>query len=270
MSSGIAALVAGAALVAAAPDAPAALAPEAALARQLAAEADSIDRAEAMVADKLAVAEAVRHRRLRAAYRVLRAATGSDAMAAARRRAAARLLVERDAGERSLLVDEAGQLRAARARVAGEAAALPGLQLPSGLIPPARGKIVRAFGSLAHERSKTTLSRRGVDIEVEERSPVTAPAAGTVRYAGPIRGLDQGVVLDHGGYVTVIAKLGELALPVGAPIAAGDRIGRAARYRVYLEIRLKLGPGGLPIDPEAVLAKPRQATPASPASTESR
>jgi septal ring factor EnvC (AmiA/AmiB activator) len=78
-----------------------------------------------------------------------------------------------------------------------------------------------------------------------------------VRYAGPIRGLDQGVILDHGGYLTVIAKLGEVALPVGAPIAAGDRIGRAARHRVYFELRIKLGPGGLPIDPEPLLANPR-------------
>jgi len=78
-----------------------------------------------------------------------------------------------------------------------------------------------------------------------------------VRYAGPIRGLDQGVILDHGGYLTVIGKLGELALPVGAPIAAGDRIGRAARHRVYLEVRVKLGPGGLPIDPEPLLEPSR-------------
>jgi septal ring factor EnvC (AmiA/AmiB activator) len=115
---------------------------------------------------------------------------------------------------------------------------------------------VRHFGTLEHERSKAMLSRRGLDLEVEDHSPVVAPAAGTVRYAGPIRGLDHGVILDHGGYVTVIAKLAELALPVGAPIAAGDRIGRAARHRVYLEVRVKLGPGGLPIDPEPLLAHP--------------
>ena len=61
--------------------------------------------------------------------------------------------------------------------------------------------------------------------------------------------------IHHGAYLTVIAKLGEVALPIGASIAAGDRLGRAARHRVYVEVRVKLGPGGLPIDPEPLLGK---------------
>jgi septal ring factor EnvC (AmiA/AmiB activator) len=101
------------------------------------------------------------------------------------------------------------------------------------------------------------LSRRGIDIEVEIGDPVASPAAGTLRYAGPIRGLNRGVIIDHGGYYTVIARLGEITPPVGAPIAAGDRLGRAARHRVYFEVRVKLGPGGLPIDPEPLLETPR-------------
>jgi len=77
-----------------------------------------------------------------------------------------------------------------------------------------------------------------------------------VRYAGPIRGLDDGIILDCGEFYTVIAKLADLAVPVGAPIHRGDRIGHAARYRVYFEVRVKLGPGGLPIDPEPLFEKP--------------
>jgi murein hydrolase activator len=231
------------------------------LARQLDDEAAVVDRARAAVADKLAAAELTRDHRLRAAVRVLHAAPGEDAMSVARRRAAARLLLDRDGGERAVLVDEDARLRAARARIAGDTAQLPSIALP-GALPdalarPAPGVIARHFGTLEHERSRATLSRRGIDIEVDDHSPVTAPAAGTVRYAGPIRGLDQGVILDHGTYLTVVAKLAEVALPVGAPLAAGDRIGRAARHRVYLEVRVKLGPGGLPIDPEPLLGKPR-------------
>jgi septal ring factor EnvC (AmiA/AmiB activator) len=226
------------------------------LARQLDDEAAAVERAHRAVADKLAAADLTREHRLHAALRALRAAPGEAAMSVARRRAAARLLLDRDGGERALLVDEDARLRAARARIAGDAAQLPSIALPGELARPAPGAIARHFGTLEHEHSRATLSRRGIDIEVADRSPVTAPAAGTVRYAGPIRGLDQGVILDHGGYLTVIAKLAELALPVGAPIAAGDRIGRAARHRVYLEVRVKLGPGGLPVDPEPLLGKP--------------
>jgi septal ring factor EnvC (AmiA/AmiB activator) len=235
----------------------AALAAHDALAQQLADEAAAADRAAAAVADKLTTARATRLERLRAAYRLLRAVPGEDAMGVTRRRAAARLLIARDAGERALLVEQAAQLRAAHDRIAGEATRLPSITLPSELARPAPGKIARHFGVLAHERSKATLSRRGLDLEVDDHSAVTAPAAGTVRYAGPIRGLDQGVIIDHGAYLTVLAKLGEVALPVGAPIAAGDRVGRAARHRVYFEVRVKLGPGGLPIDPEPLLGKPR-------------
>jgi len=255
-------LVALASALGAAPAPPAApdaeiVTPGDVLAQQLADETDAIDRALATVTDKVTAADAIRANRLRAAYRVLRATPGDAAMAVARRRAAARLLLERDAGERTLLVDEIAQLHASRSRIAGEVAQLPSIGLPGDLVRPAPGKIVRHFGTLEHEHSKTTLSRRGIDIEVDDHSPVNAPAAGTVRYAGPIRGLDQGVIIDHGTYVTVLAKLSELALPVGAPLAAGDRIGRAARHRVYLEVRIKLGPGGFPIDPEPLLGASR-------------
>jgi murein DD-endopeptidase MepM/ murein hydrolase activator NlpD len=233
-----------------------ALAPRAVLARQLAAEAASVERALAVTAGKLEVAQAARTERLRAAVRALHAVPGDDALAVARRRAAARWLLDRDGGERALLVDELAQLRDARARIAGETGQLDALAIPSSLARPASGKIARQFGTLAHERSGAILARRGIDLEVDEHSPATAPASGIVQYAGSIRGLDRGVILDHGGYVTVVAKLGELAVPVGAPVKTGDRIGRAARHRVYLELRVKLGPGGRPLDPEPLLAPP--------------
>jgi murein hydrolase activator len=229
--------------------------PEAALTGQLADELAVTEQALAAVTDKLADARRMQMRRMGAAVRLLHAVPGDDAMAVARRRAAAGLLLERDRGEAELLAQEAAQLGAAHDRIADEAARLPQIALPVELLWPARGKIVRHFGTLVHERSKAMLSRRGIDLEVDDHCAVTAPAAGTVRYAGPIRGLDHGVILDHGAYLTVIAKLGEVALPVGAPVGAGDRLGRAARHRVYVEVRVKLGPGGLPIDPEPLLGK---------------
>ena len=232
--------------------------PRGALARQLDDQAASIDRALGAVADKLTGVDGERTHHLAAALRAIRA-PGDGAMATARRRAAAGLVLARDLGERALLIDERARLRAAGARVAGDAARLAAIALPTELARPAPGKIARHFGALEHERSHATLSRRGIDIEVEDRAPVTAPASGTVRYAGPIRGLDHGVIIDCGDTLVVVAKLGELALPVGAPIATGDRLGRAARHRVYLEVRVKLGPGGLPIDPEPLLPAPAAA-----------
>ena len=223
------------------------LAPSAAVARahisaQLADEAATIARTEATIAGKLAEADAVRLARLRAAYRLLRAAprtnaSPADRMAAARRRAGARLLVDRDAHERALLAEEAALLRAASERIVVAAGQLPTLAEPEPLAWPAHGAIVRRFGTLVHERSRTTLARRGIDLEVATGANVSAPADGIVRYAGPIRGLDEGVIVDHGDYFTVIAKLGELIVPVGGTGQAR----RSARAR-RAPSRLPRGP----------------------------
>ena len=234
--------------------------PRTALADQLAAETATLDRTIATVAGKLSAADAVRLHRLHAAIRILHApvaesATADERMAAARRHAAARLLIERDAAERSLLAAEADHLRAAQHVTSDATAKLPTITLPTELGWPAKGRVVRHFGELQHERSKATLSRRGIDLEVDDHVDVAAPADGTVRYAGPIRGLDHGVILDHGDYQTVIGKLGDLALPVGTRVTRGDHLGRAIHHRVYLEVRIKISPGGLPIDPEPLLGR---------------
>jgi septal ring factor EnvC (AmiA/AmiB activator) len=230
--------------------------PRASLARQLADEAAALDTALAAVAEKLALTDAERALRLAAAYRALHAtASTDDALATARRRAAARMVVARDAHERALLADELAKLQAAKTRVSAEVPRVAQVALPESLARPVKGKIVRWFGTFTHDRSKAKLSRRGVDIDVEPRSAVVAMADGVVRYAGPIRGLDRGVIVDHGTYFTVMAKLGELAVPVGVPVKRGDPLGHTARHRAYVEVRVKIGPAGLPIDPEPLFAR---------------
>lgn len=239
------------------------------LGAQLAEQAAVIDTTRTTVTDKLGALDKVRLARMRAAYRVLRGplpsnATSGDRMAAARRRAGARMLIERDRDERGLLADELAMLATANERTVVAAAALQEIAMPTQLAWPAAGTIARTFGTIAHEKSKTTLARRGLDIEVEAKTPAKASADGVVRYAGPIRGLDLGLVIDHGDYMTVVAKLGELSVPTGAKVALGDKLGRAARHRIYLEVRVKIGAGGLPIDPEPLLVSESKVEPAAP------
>jgi len=234
--------------------------PHAALVEQVGAELQTIDKTLATVTSKLSDAEAARLARGRPAFRIRRGrckddAGASDRMASARRRAAARLLLERDRDERTLLANETAALRTARETTVLAEAKVPTVSLPESLLQPVRGSIARTFGTILHERSKATLSRRGLDFDVEASAPVVAPADGTVRYAGPMRGLDSGIVLDHGDYFTIVAKLADVAIPVGTKLNRGDRIGHAARQRVYLEVRAKVGPGGLPIDPQPLLAR---------------
>jgi murein DD-endopeptidase MepM/ murein hydrolase activator NlpD len=242
-------------------------APRDAIMDQLAGEAETVQHAAAIVADKLNAADATGLAHLRAAVRVLHAplatdASDADRMTAARRHAVARLITRRDTAERTLLADELDHLAGAAKRVTDDTTRAPQIELPESIgWPIARGPVTvaRKFGAFAHERSHAQLSRRGVDLDVADRAPVVASADGTVRYAGPIRGLDDGVIVDHGTFYTVVGKLAAPNLPVGATVHRGDRIGRAARHRVYFEVRVKLGSGGIPIDPEAVLApaKPR-------------
>jgi septal ring factor EnvC (AmiA/AmiB activator) len=228
--------------------------PRAALAAQVAAEQQTVATTIDTVTKKLAAADTTRAHRVVAAIRIAEAPDrADDPMGAARRIAAARYLLARDAAERGLLADELVQLHGAEHDVASAAARVASVALPDHLAWPATGTIARRFGEYQHDRSKATLSRRGLDIEVDDHAVAEAPADGVVRFAGPIRGLDRGVVIDHGGYFTVIAKLGEVATLVGAHVGKGDRLGRAARHRVYFEVRAKVGAGGLPIDPEPLL-----------------
>lgn len=223
---------------------------------QIAAQAEVVDRARTTVRSKLAALDALRTRRLAAIARIVDARDAS--MSAARARAAAKLLAERDLAERTLLAAELAELDETAARIAADARRAPELPLPPPLGALASGTIERHFGTYEHPRSGATLSRRGIEIEVEAgRSSIAAPADGVVKYAGELRGLDHGVILDHGTFTTVIGKLGEITVPVGAKLAKGDRVGRTARHRVYLEVRVKLGPGGLPVDPEPLLARSR-------------
>lgn len=223
--------------------------------RQLADESATIDGASTIVADKIATLDVDRTKRLGAAYSALRPVANADSMTLARRRAAARMLVNRDLDERRLLAEELAELKAARARVTQDLARAPSLTPPTELARPAKGLIARKFGTLQHERSKAVLSRRGVDIDVEAKAQVLATADGVVRYAGPIRGLDNGIIIDHGGFLTILAKLGEVRAPLGVPVKRGEIVGRAARQRVYVEVRIKIGPSGLPIDPEPLFAR---------------
>jgi len=225
------------------------------------AQHQSAARAADQVDDKRAEADATRAARVRAAYKLLRGAgspltvTPERRTAVARSRATARLLLARDQAEAAQLADEAALLHAAAARIDADRMAAASISLPAAgsLTRPVHGDIVRRFGTLEHERTGAMLSRRGLDFDVAEDAEVVAPADGVVRYSGPMRGLDHGVILDHGTTITILAKLDPLAYATGTRITRGTVVGYAAKRRVYLEVRVPIGPGGTPVDPAPLL-----------------
>lgn len=220
------------------------------VAELLASQARAVDGASAVVRKKLGDARARQAQQARVAARLLRPRESATALERARRRAVVSWVLAREHSEAELLAEEHSHLdqaaaRLAAARTEAASAALP----PRGLTWPARGQVARPFGRLVHERSGTTLARRGVELEVEDRADARAPAVGTVLYAGPLRGLDQGVLLQHAGYTTLVAKLGQVHVAAGQAVDPKVVLGRATRRRLYVELRLALLPAGLPIDP---------------------
>lgn len=111
---------------------------------------------------------------------------------------------------------------------------------------PVRGALVTGFGEIADSGVRA----RGLTLACAAGSGVVAPAGGTVAYAGPFRGYGSVVILDHGGgWTTLIAGLGPLAVKVGARVAAGATLGEARGGvgeggRITVELRRR----GVPMD----------------------
>ena len=98
----------------------------------------------------------------------------------------------------------------------------------------------------------------GIDLKCKVGDAISAPAAGTVVFAGK-RG-SYGFVLetDHGGgFVTRIAPLKECTLKIGDTVAAGASIGKVSAPEdeedaPYLHMELLIG--GIPYNPRQYLS----------------
>ncbi len=93
---------------------------------------------------------------------------------------------------------------------------------------------------------------RGIDYAVPAGTPVAAPGAGSVLFAGPLVLSGQTLVIDHGqGVVSVLLHLSRTDVVAGAIVAAGSPVGLsgesgltplpALEWRVYLH--------GVAVDP---------------------
>jgi murein DD-endopeptidase MepM/ murein hydrolase activator NlpD len=105
----------------------------------------------------------------------------------------------------------------------------PGRRVP-GLWLPAAGAVVRGFEAPAGPYGP---GHRGVDVAAGVGSPVTAPAAGRVTFAGAVAGSRWVSVLVAPGVVVTVGPL------LGPAVATGDRVAP----RVLLG-RLAAGHGG--------------------------
>lgn len=123
---------------------------------------------------------------------------------------------------------------------------------------PVAGRIATAYG----QRSGEIVSQ-GITIAARPGAIVTAPSAGTIRFAGPFRHYKLLVIIQHpNGEHSLLGGLQEIYTTTGAKVAAGEPLGKlpnksnintklagdsAAQSSLYYERRRH----GKPIDPRS-------------------
>ena len=88
---------------------------------------------------------------------------------------------------------------------------------------PATAPVTQGMGDV----DRSGIRARGVTLATARGAALAAPGAGMVRFAGPFRGIDGVLVIDHGGgWMTMLVNV-STQLRRGQRVAAGDPAGRA-------------------------------------------
>lgn len=150
---------------------------------------------------------------------------------------------------------------------------------------PVQGPVLKPFAyDEAHPYAAG--QHRGVDIGADSAgSPVVAPAAGTVSFAGTVPTNGKSITIETAdGYSVTLTHLGSIAVVKGAAVAEQDTVGTVGPSGtpevdgpyVHLGIRVTSDPNGY-VDPMGLLPAPSESgaddagsttsQPASPAAT---
>ena len=121
---------------------------------------------------------------------------------------------------------------------------------------PVSGEITSPYGYRTHPIWGTTIYHSGIDIGVDEGTPVHAADGGTVVWSGWMGGYGYAVVIDHGnGMSTLYGHNSELAVSEGQDVSKGQVIayagstGNSTGPHVHFEVRIS----GDPVDPMGYL-----------------
>ncbi len=95
--------------------------------------------------------------------------------------------------------------------------------------PVAHGFLAQHFGRHPHPVLRhVQVDNRGVDIQTNDNEPVRAVFAGRVLTVAQVPGMNTIVMIQHGEYFTVYAKLAAVSVREGETVAAREAIGTAA------------------------------------------
>jgi hypothetical protein len=135
---------------------------------------------------------------------------------------------------------------------------------------PVDGPVLRPFA--LGDDPYAAGQHRGIDVAAAPGSPVRAPAAGTVRFAGTVPGGGRTVtLLTEDGYAVTLLHLGAIAVARSAPVAEGATVGTIGpsgdaeheQGYVHLGVRVAEDPNGY-LDPLAFLPAREVGPPPAP------
>ena len=102
---------------------------------------------------------------------------------------------------------------------------------------PVSGVKVTEYGQLI---SKGVTSK-GIVYKTRSQAQVTALFDGTVIFSGPFKGYGNIIIVEHGGgYLSLLAGLGNIDCDVGQKLLAGEPVGtmpKGDNSKLYVEIR---------------------------------
>ena len=123
---------------------------------------------------------------------------------------------------------------------------------------PVKGKVVSFFGRQKHPTFDTYVTKKGIEIQAREGSPIRSVSSGKVVYADWLKGYGLVVIVDHtNGFYSLYAHASKLLVAEGNAVTMGQMIGHTGETGIteddtlYFELRK----GTTPIDPLKWLAK---------------
>lgn len=108
---------------------------------------------------------------------------------------------------------------------------------------PVAGTLATGLGELSASGARA----KGLTLRTPERAQVSAPKGGRIVFAGPFKGYDQIVIIDHGsGWTSLITGLSTLDVRVGERVIDASPLGRTGTGTARVTIELRRG--GRPVD----------------------
>jgi murein hydrolase activator len=132
--------------------------------------------------------------------------------------------------------EKAGELASLDGPVLRQGAATPRSADRNAYMLPAKGNVVSGFNEL----NTTGYRERGIRLALGPSTPVVAPAAGKVSFAGRYRSYRQIVIIEHGnGWNTLITNLDAVQVAEGTSVIQGAVLGTSGDDGAEIGIELR-------------------------------